>query len=101
MRFSGATAAEAIAEWERRLSELVTGGASVIRIVGEMASERTMFISEEEMLRYEESFELMSKRYPVVVICQYDAREFGGLAILRALKAHPDLFDFRIGTFLS
>jgi len=37
----------------------------------------------------------------VVVICQYDVREFDGVAILRALKAHPDMFDFRIGAFLN
>jgi len=29
-----------------------------------MVSERAMFASEDEMLRYEEAFELMSKRYP-------------------------------------
>ena len=72
-----------------------------IRIVGEMASEREMFVSEEEMLRYEEAFEVMCRRYPVVVICQYDVRRFDGIALLRALKAHPDLFGFRLGTFLN
>lgn len=99
--FDGGTAAAAVAEWEGRLSALVAGGAKVIRIVGEMATEREMFDSEEEMLRYEEAFELMSRRYPVAVICQYDARAFTGLALVRALKAHPDLFDLRIGTFLN
>ena len=99
--FAGATAAEAIAEWERRFSELIAGRGAPLRIVGEMSCERTMFRSEDEMLRYEEAFELLSKRYPVVVICQYDAREFGGVTLLRALKAHPDLFGLRIGTFLN
>ena len=99
--FAGGTAVAAIAEWERRLSELVAGGAIVIRIVGEMTSEREMFDSEDEMLRYEEAFELMSRRYPVVVICQYDAREFSGFALVRALKAHTDLFELRIGAFLN
>lgn len=101
MAFGGGTAAAAITEWEGLLSEFVATGATTIRIVGEMATERVMFGSDEEMLRYEEAFELMSKRYPVAVICQYDAREFSGLALVRALKAHPDLFDFRIGAFLN
>jgi hypothetical protein len=35
-----------------------------------------------------------------VVVCQYDVREFDGLTILKALKTHPDLFDFRLGAFL-
>src|SRR6266571_5293941 len=101
LAFGGGTAAAAIAEWERRLSELVAGGATVIRLVGEMSSERDMLDSEEEMLRYEEAFDLMSRRYPVIVICQYDARVFSGAALVRALKAHPDLFDLRLGSFLN
>src|SRR6266581_1939755 len=48
-----------------------------------------------------EGFNLMSRRYPVVVICQYDARVFSGAALVRALKAHPDLFDLRLGSFLN
>ncbi|TMC37617.1 MAG: hypothetical protein E6J28_07495, partial [Chloroflexi bacterium] len=61
----------------------------------------TMFVSEDEMLRYEEAFELMGRRYPVVAVCQYDVREFDGVAMLRALKAHPDMFEVRIATFLN
>ena len=101
IRLGGNTTAGVIDDWERRFSELVARGASVIRLVGEMARVRTMFLSEDEMLRYEESFELMSRRYPVVAVCQYDVREFNGVAMLRALKAHPDMFEFRIGTFLN
>jgi excisionase family DNA binding protein len=99
--FEGGTVAAALTEWERRLGELVSGGAGLVRIVGEMSCERDMFESEEEMLRYEEAFELVSKRYPIAVICQYDARAFSGTTIVRALKAHPDMFAFRIGTFLN
>ncbi|TMD25556.1 MAG: helix-turn-helix domain-containing protein [Chloroflexi bacterium] len=99
--FNGGTAGEAIAEWEQKLSEYVAEGATVIRLVGEMKAERTMFKSEEEMLRYEEAFQLMSKRYPVAVLCQYDVREFDGLTLVRALKAHPDMFELRIGAFLN
>ena len=101
MAFKGSTADAAIVEWESRLSETVAGGATLIRVVGEMATEREMFGSEDEMLRYEEAFEVMCRRYPVVVMCQYDAREFNGVALVRALKAHPDLFDLRIGSFLN
>ncbi len=99
--FGGGTAVMAIAEWEQRLSELVAGGATLIRIVGEMSSERDMFDSEEEMLRYEEALDLMSRRYPVIVICQYDARAFTGVALVRAFKAHPDVFGLRLGGFLN
>jgi hypothetical protein len=100
VRFQG-TADDAIALWERLFAHALSTGATKIRIVGEMVSERAMFPSEEEMLRYEEAFEVMFKRYPGVVLCQYDVRAFGGSSILRALKAHPDLYTLRLGTFLN
>jgi excisionase family DNA binding protein len=90
----------ALAQWEANFASALSQGPTVLRIVGEMTSERTMFSSEDEMLGYEEAFDLMSRRYPVAVMCQYDVREFSGLALLRALKAHPDLFDLGLGTFL-
>src|SRR2546430_11754873 len=99
--FRDGTAAAALIEWDANLASSRAKGQTVIPIVGEMVSEREMFVSEEEMLRYEEAFEVMCRRYPVVVICQYDVRRFDGVALLRALKAHPDLFGFRMGTFLN
>ncbi len=99
--FSGGRVADAIAQWEHNFAASIARRPTIIRVVGEMVSERTMFASEEEMLRYEEAFETMSKRYPLAVMCQYDVRRFDGPALLRALKAHPDLFGLRIGTFLN
>ncbi|HKW72722.1 MAG TPA: MEDS domain-containing protein [Candidatus Dormibacteraeota bacterium] len=99
--FQDGTAGGAIAQWEDNFARLLAEGPGLIRIVGEMLIERTMFRSQDEMLAYEELFEVMYKRYPVVVICQYDVRGFDGLTLLRALKAHPSLFGYRIGTFLN
>lgn len=101
MHFAGGSADSAIAQWEDTLGVAVGEGASVIRIVGEMAAERLMFSSESEMLAYEEAFDVVARRYPVAVLCQYDVREFDGVALLRALKAHPDLFGLRSGAFLN
>ena len=95
------TADDALATWERLFARALSTGAIKIRVVGEMVSERAMFPSEDEMLRYEEAFDVMFKRYPGVVLCQYDVRAFGGSSILRALKAHPDLYTLRLGTFLN
>jgi hypothetical protein len=100
VHFQG-TADQAIALWEQLFANALSTGATAIRVVGEMASERAMFTSEDEMLRYEEAFEVFFKRYPGVVLCQYDVRAFGGSSILRALKAHPDLYAMRLGTFLN
>lgn len=102
LRFEGgATGPATIEQWERRFADALTKGPTVIRVVGEMERVRTMFVSEDEMLSYEEAFDNMSRRYPLGAICQYDVRSFDGVALLRCLKAHPDLFGFRIGTFLN
>jgi hypothetical protein len=97
----GATIADVIANWERLFGKALAGGPTVLRIVGEMACERTMFASDAEMMAYEEAYELMARRYPAVTLCQYDAREFAGDMVLRALKSHPDMFLRHLGGFLN
>jgi hypothetical protein len=97
----GKSTAQALEHWDRYFARTLAKGPNVIRIVGEMVCERKRFPSDAEMMRYEEAFEVMSRRYPVVVVCQYDVREFDGLTVHKALMSHPDLFDFRLGAFLS
>ena len=101
LEFNEGTASSAIAQWEDAFARILAEKPSVIRVAGEMASVTAMLLSEDEMLRFEEAFEVMYKRYPVVAICQYDVRVFSGVALLRALKAHPGLFGLRIGSFLN
>ena len=97
----GANVAEAISNWERLWGRALADGPTVLRVVGEMASELSVFGSIAEMMAYEQAYELMAKRYPVVTLCQYDAREFDGQIILRALKSHPDMFVQHLGGFLN
>jgi excisionase family DNA binding protein len=97
----GSNAAEAVANWERLFGKALAGGPSILRIVGEMACVRLMFGSAADMLDFEEAFEVMIRRFPAVVLCQYDAREFDGEIMLRVLKAHPDMFELHLGGFLN
>jgi excisionase family DNA binding protein len=97
----GGTVTEALTNWELLFGKALAGGPTVLRIVGEMACERSMFSSDAEMLAYEEAYELMIRRYPAVTLCQYDAREFNGEVILRVLKAHPDMFLQHLGGLLN
>jgi excisionase family DNA binding protein len=97
----GSSVAEALASWERLFGQALAGGPTILRIVGEMACERSMFSSDAEMLAYEEAYEVMIRRYPAVTLCQYDAREFNGEVILRVLKAHPDMFQHHLGGLLN
>jgi hypothetical protein len=99
--FDGATVEKAVAFWEGKFADILSRSPSGIRHVGEMATVRRMFPSEDDMLRFEEAYEAMCRRYPVAAICQYDVREFDGIAMLRVLKAHPDIFERRLGTFLN
>jgi excisionase family DNA binding protein len=97
----GASPAEAIAGWELLFGRALAGGPTVLRVVGEMACERSMFGSDAEMMAYEQAYELMASRYPAVTLCQYDAREFSGEMMLNALKSHPDMFERNMGGFLN
>jgi excisionase family DNA binding protein len=97
----GATVRAAIDYWEDGLWSAVQAGARVVRVVGEMASEREVFVSEAEMLAYEAGLGQTIRRFPCVVVCQYDARVFSGEALLTALRAHPDLYRLPLGRFLN
>jgi excisionase family DNA binding protein len=101
VHFNGRAADDAIAQWEESFASALAKGPNMLRVVGEMAEERPMFKSEDEMFRYEQAYDVMCKRYPVVTICQYDVRQFDGVGLLRALKAHPDLFRFMSGALLN
>jgi transcriptional repressor of dcmA and dcmR len=97
----GSNVAEALDNLERLFAKALATGPTVLRLVGEMACVRQAFASDLEMLTFEEAFDLMAKRFPVVTLCQYDAREFDGEIMLRVLKAHPDMFELHLGGFLN
>jgi excisionase family DNA binding protein len=97
----GATTADALEFWEQALWAATDRHATVIRVVGEMASVREGFISEEEMLAYEANVNMTLKRFPCVAICQYDVRKFSGRAIISVLRAHPDILDLPLSLFLK
>ena len=96
----GTDAAGALAFWGQAMSEVLAAGPTLIRVVGEMVSERTVFPSDDEMIRYEVAYNLIAKRFPTVTLCQYDVRAFGGETVFDALQAHPDLYDLGLASFL-
>jgi hypothetical protein len=82
------------------MSEALAGGPTLIRVVGEMASERTVFPTDDEMIKYEVAYNVIAKRFPTMTLCQYDVRVFGGETIFDALRAHPDLYELGLASFL-
>lgn len=97
----GSTVEGALAFWEQAWWSALAGAQTVIRIVGEMGAERKLFTSEAEMMQYEVAFNNLAKRFPTVTLCQYDVREFDGETIFQALRAHPDMYGLRLGSFLN
>lgn len=89
-----ASAAEQLLWWETRMQEAVSAGATALRAVGDAGS-FARCASREELLEYEAGYDArITRRFPVVTMCQYDAREFSGLVILDTLKAHTDCFRY-------
>ncbi|HEX2220810.1 MAG TPA: MEDS domain-containing protein [Gemmatimonadales bacterium] len=89
-----ASAAEQLLWWETRMQEAVSAGATALRVVGD-AGAFARAASRDELLQYEADYDArITRRFPVVTMCQYDAREFSGLAVLDTLKAHTDCFRF-------
>src|SRR4029077_2665896 len=74
----GSTVQGALDFWEHSWWSVMQGGRTVIRVVGEMSSERQVFSSDAEMMSYEVAFNMLAKRFPTVTLCQYDVREFNG-----------------------
>ena len=97
----GSTVKDSLAFWEQAFLGALRSGHRVLRVVGEMAGVRDRFSSEDEMIAFEVAFNVISKRFPVVAVCQYDVREFTGQVVLEALKAHPDSFEVSLGRFLN
>jgi excisionase family DNA binding protein len=97
----GTTVQGALDFWEQRFWPALAGGQTVIRVVGEMSSERKLFSSDPEMMSYEVAYNILSNRFPMVTLCQYDVREFDGETIFQAIRAHPDLFGLHLGSFLN
>jgi transcriptional repressor of dcmA and dcmR len=87
--------------WEAQMLDAVGRGARLLRAVGD-AGGFASAASREELLQYELEYgERIARRFPVVTMCQYDARRFSGLVILDALKAHPDCFRYPVERVLA
>ena len=97
----GSTTREALDYFEKVFWSAVDSKATVVRVVGEMASVRDSFASERELLNFEAMFNTVGHRFPCVALCQYDARKFSGEAVLAALRAHPDISEVSMGLLLK
>lgn len=96
----GSTADGAMRFWEEILTGALATGPTLLRVVGEMSSARKGFDSDSQMIEFEVAFNTITKRLPTVALCQYDVREFDGETVFKAIRAHPDLYEVQLGTFM-
>lgn len=59
------------------------------RVTGEMCWATRGVKGSERLIEYESHGKVFLARYPVTVVCQYDARKFDGATLLECLKVHP------------
>ncbi len=100
---SGTDDLDALYEFlERRFHEIFTGGASLLRVLGDMAWAPDLGIAEADLMAFEARYERrLGRRYPVVALCQYDSRRFTGTGVLDAILHHQDTFQHPINRFLG
>jgi excisionase family DNA binding protein len=53
------------------------------------------------LVNLEHQFGALAKRFPIVMLCAYDVRQFDGQTIIECLKLHHDTFAYELGYFLS
>jgi excisionase family DNA binding protein len=86
------SSAAQLAWHESQIERAVRRGASVVRVLGD-AGAFVEAASRDELVRCEKAYDRrIAQRFPVVTMCQYDARLFSGLLILDALRSHPHSF---------
>lgn len=87
--------------WESQFVAAMAAGAHSLRVIGDIWR-LAKGVPREELLEYERGYdELLARRFPLITLCLYDAREFSSLDALRALRGHADGFRYPAERFLG
>lgn len=96
------SSAEMYAFFEKAFLDAGKHGIHGLRVLGDMAWILHKNMAIEELNDFETRYNNgLGHRFPVVSLCQYDARVFSGMAILGALKCHDDTFHYPLTHFLG
>lgn len=95
------TVDEGIDFYEGIFTEITRGGGTIIRMLGEATEQKDSLGSIDLLMRFESALDVLVHRFPVVLICQYDARKVLGPELVAALKLHADDFDRPLGMLLN
>ena len=93
---------EMLEYFEREFVLATRSGNRSLRVLGDMAWFLRKGLDLAELADFEVKYNhSLAHRFPVVSLCQYDAREFSGLGVLGALKCHEDTLKFPLSRFLG
>jgi len=88
--------------WETQFGAALRGGARSLRLVGDVTSTCSRWQTVEAAVEYEVGYEqLIARRFPVVTLCQYDARKLSGVDLLAVLKCHHDSYAYPADRLLA
>ena len=77
-------------------------GYSSIRVLGDMGWTNSKNMSFDDLMLFERDYNHnLCPSFPVVSLCQYDARSFSGTEILQALNNHKDTFNHSFARFIG
>jgi transcriptional repressor of dcmA and dcmR len=83
---------------EARFLDATRRGNRALRLVGSV-SESLLAAGKriDDVLRYEAGYDrLLARRFPLVTLCQYDARLHSGSELYEVLRRHPDVFRYPV-----
>jgi len=90
-----------ILDFEAKLKRAAAAGAQSFRVFGDTCEMRKK-VSAEKFAEYEAAYdEFIARRFPVVTLCAYDVRQFSGVDVLDALKAHRDTYRYPLERALA
>lgn len=88
--------------FENAFVEGMRSGGRALRVLGDMAWTVERGLNFAEVVEFELRYnQFLAHNYPVVSLCQYDARMFSGIGILDALRCHEDTFRYPLNRFLG
>ena len=86
--------------FEEHFAAAIAGGAHSLRLVGDVWG-LARKLTRDDLVEFEQAFDQMSRRLPLVSLCLYDVRRFSSLDALRALRGHGDGFRYPIERWIA
>lgn len=93
---------EMLSYLESEFVRVTQAGSRTLRVLGDMSWFLYKGLDLDDLFEFEHSYNrTLASRFPVVSLCQYDARKFSGTSIVHALKCHEDTFQYPLARFIG